>query len=251
MTNAAVILAGGLGTRLRSITHDRWPKPMCPFDWQGRPHPFLDFPLAHLRRSGIVNIVLCIGHLGEQIRDHFGDGARHGLNIRYDDAGSADTGTRLQRAMALLGAEHCLMLCGDVYCPLDLQGFMARFAARADCLLQAAVRPGPAEANLAWDRDDVALAYADGLGAVPGATDAGARLGRELGVLAVRRTAFDAHHIGDNLSLTADIYPGLLVRRALGIFEVAPDTPYCDIGTPAGHEQFRVFVDEGRAVPLP
>lgn len=247
MTDSAVILAGGLGTRLRSITHDRWPKPMCPFEWRGQAHPFLEFPLAHLRGSGIRRIVMCIGHLGQQIRDHFGDGRRFGLDIVYDDAGSAETATRLQRALALLGAEHCLMLCGDVYCPLDLKRFMASFDARADCLLQAAVQPGAADANLAWGDDGRALAYADGLAAAP---EPGARIGRELGVLAVRRAAFDGHHISANLSLTADIYPGLLARRTLGIFEVDAGTPYIDIGTPAGHEQFRAYVAAGGAEPL-
>lgn len=251
MTDSAVILAGGLGTRLRSITLDRWPKPMCPFEWRGQPHPFLEFPLAHLRRSGIERVVICIGHLGEQFRDHFGDGRRHGLQILYDDAGSAETATRVQRALALLAAEQVLVLCGDVYCPLDLPRFMASFDARPDRLLHAAVRPGHAAANLAWNREGLALAYADELAHAPaGAPANDIHLGREVGVLAVRRAAFDGHHIGDDLSLTSDIYPGLLARRALGIFEVDPDTPFFDIGTPAGHEQFRVFVDGGGAEPL-
>ena len=45
--------------------------------------PFLAYQLELLRASGIIDIVLCIGHLGIQIMDTFGDGGKFGLHIRY------------------------------------------------------------------------------------------------------------------------------------------------------------------------
>ncbi|HEY31886.1 MAG TPA: NTP transferase domain-containing protein [Dehalococcoidia bacterium] len=70
-----VILAGGLATRLGHVTKDR-PKSLVRV--QGK--PFLEYQLDLLRRAGIRNIVLCVGHLGRQIERYFGDGKEHGLD---------------------------------------------------------------------------------------------------------------------------------------------------------------------------
>ena len=65
----AVILAGGLGTRLRPLT-ESVPKPMVPV----RGRPFLEYELALLAQNGITDVVLCVGYLGEQVSQHFGSG---------------------------------------------------------------------------------------------------------------------------------------------------------------------------------
>ena len=242
MTPTAVILAGGLGTRLRSITQDRWPKPMTPFAFAGRDHPFLAYPLAHLRRSGVADVVLCIGHLGGQIREHFGDGRRFGMNIAYDDGGAVQTATRVQRALRLVRTDTCLVLCGDVYSPLDVGRFMAALDLHADWLMQVAVQAGSdAGPNIAWDADQRVCAYSSaGVG--------GPRVGRESGVLAVRRAAFSELDAAADLSLTDHVYPRLMERRSLGVF--LSDAGFFDIGSPAGHERFRAFVEAGGARPL-
>jgi NDP-sugar pyrophosphorylase family protein len=74
----AVILAGGLGMRLRSIVADR-PKPMA--DVGGR--PFLEYQIRWLRAQGLEDIVLCVGYRADQIRDYFGDGERFGTRLAY------------------------------------------------------------------------------------------------------------------------------------------------------------------------
>lgn len=74
----AVIMAGGKGTRLQNIAADI-PKPMFPV--LGR--PILEYQLESLKKSGITEIVLIIGHLGQVIRDYFGDGTGHGVSIEY------------------------------------------------------------------------------------------------------------------------------------------------------------------------
>jgi dTDP-glucose pyrophosphorylase/predicted transcriptional regulator len=76
--NWAVVLAGGRGTRLGSLTAST-PKPMLPV--AGR--PILERIVLHLVGSGISQIYLAVGHLAEQICDHFGDGSDHGCTIRY------------------------------------------------------------------------------------------------------------------------------------------------------------------------
>ena len=75
----AVVLCGGKGTRLRSITGDALPKVMI--DVCGR--PLLEYHVELLRRHGIDDVILCTGYLSETIERHFGDGAQFGVRIRY------------------------------------------------------------------------------------------------------------------------------------------------------------------------
>ena len=74
----AVIMAGGKGTRVASVNRDL-PKPMLPINGK----PVLEYEIECLRRQGITDIILSIGHLGEQIQAYFGDGSPFGVQITY------------------------------------------------------------------------------------------------------------------------------------------------------------------------
>jgi len=109
------ILAGGLATRLGDLTAQR-PKSLV--DVASK--PFLAHQLELLRRNGVQRVVLCVGHLGEMIRDRFGDGADHGINLEYAFDGEVllGTGGALRRALPQLGPEF-FVLYGDSYLPID------------------------------------------------------------------------------------------------------------------------------------
>ena len=77
--DVAVIMAGGKGRRLRSITNDEIPKPMVPVDGK----PLLEYQVEKLKAYGIKKIVMIVGHLGEKIVDHFKDGKDFGVEIDY------------------------------------------------------------------------------------------------------------------------------------------------------------------------
>ena len=74
----AVILAGGLGTRLQPYTKSL-PKPMLPLDGK----PILEHEIEWIKKNGIKEIVLCVSYLRKKIEDHFGDGERFGVKIEY------------------------------------------------------------------------------------------------------------------------------------------------------------------------
>jgi len=76
--NGAIVMAGGMGTRLRPLTKDT-PKPLLPVN--GR--PILDHILDGLKESGINEVVISLNYLGEQIRSHIKDGTSHELNVNY------------------------------------------------------------------------------------------------------------------------------------------------------------------------
>lgn len=107
----AVVLVGGMGTRMLPLT-DQLPKAMLPV--HGR--PFIDYQLELLRAGGVTDIVLCVGHLGEQIRAHVGDGASSGLRVRYsvESEGLRGTGGALKLAEPLL-EDIFLLTWGDSY----------------------------------------------------------------------------------------------------------------------------------------
>jgi len=112
-----VILAGGLGTRLYPVTQTI-PKSMVPV--AGR--PFVDLQIELLRRSGIDDIVMLVGHMGDEIRNHLGDGSRLGVRVRYSDEGSQrlDTAGAVRQALELVD-EVFFLTFGDSYLILPYQ----------------------------------------------------------------------------------------------------------------------------------
>ena len=82
------ILAGGKATRMGPLTATI---PKFLVEVGGK--PFADHQLAWLAASGVDRVVLCVGHLGDQIRDHLGDGSRWALEIAYVEDGPSLLGT--------------------------------------------------------------------------------------------------------------------------------------------------------------
>jgi NDP-sugar pyrophosphorylase family protein len=125
-----VILAGGLATRLGVLTQAT-PKSLLPV--AGR--PFIDWQLERLQRCGMLRVVLCIGHLGERIREHVGDGRTLGLDIGYSEDGPELRGTAgaLRRALPLLDPEF-LVTYGDSYLTFDYAALLGDLTAHPDAL---------------------------------------------------------------------------------------------------------------------
>ena len=111
----AVILAGGLGTRMLPRT-ERVPKLLLPV--AGR--PFAAWLLERLAAAGFDEALLCVAHLGAMIRAAVGDGRAFGITARYADEGPSLLGTAgaLRRALADL-APTFLVTYGDSYLPFD------------------------------------------------------------------------------------------------------------------------------------
>lgn len=76
--NQVVIMAGGLGTRLRPLT-DTLPKPMLKVGSK----PILQIILERFKQQGFKNIILCVNYKSHIIEQYFGDGTKYGLNIQY------------------------------------------------------------------------------------------------------------------------------------------------------------------------
>ncbi len=124
------VLAGGLGTRLGDIARDT-PKALVPVAGE----PFVHHQLRLLSRQGAQRVVLCVGHLGQQVAEVIGDGGRFGLDVDYAFDGPEPVGTAgaLRQALPLLG-EAFLVTYGDAYLRIDHLSVQRAF--------EAANRPG-------------------------------------------------------------------------------------------------------------
>jgi MurNAc alpha-1-phosphate uridylyltransferase len=129
MTRQAVILAGGLATRMQPRTLT---VPKLLLEVAGR--PFADLQLEMLARCGYDRVVMCIAHLGEQVRAHVGDGSRYGLSVVYSEEGPTllGTGGALRMAADKLD-ETFLVTYGDSYLPFDYASPLDSLRAHEDC----------------------------------------------------------------------------------------------------------------------
>lgn len=111
-----VVLAGGLATRLYPLTKTI-PKSMVKVGGK----PFLAHQLDLFKLNGIEEVVLCVGHLSEQIVEYFGDGQKFGIKIQYSqEPERLDTGGPLKNSYPLLDNEF-FTIYGDSYLLTDYQ----------------------------------------------------------------------------------------------------------------------------------
>lgn len=130
----AVIMAGGLGTRLRPLTLER-PKPLLTVGDE----PILDNILGNLKRRGVGQVVLTVNYLRDQIRTHVGDGAEHGLRVDYLEE-EQQLGTA--GSLAFLNPrpkDSFIVMNGDLLTDLDYRAFI-RFHRQQSHAITVAVR---------------------------------------------------------------------------------------------------------------
>jgi D-glycero-alpha-D-manno-heptose 1-phosphate guanylyltransferase len=118
----AIVLAGGLGTRLRSAVPDlaKVMAPVC-----GR--PFLEILLTSLAEKGCGRAVLSLGYLADRIQDHFGPRFA-GIELAYEiESTPLGTGGALRRALVRCDADHVLVVNGDTYLDLEIENVESRW----------------------------------------------------------------------------------------------------------------------------
>ena len=114
-----VIMAGGKGTRIASVASDI-PKPMIPICGK----PILEHQIDCLKKNGLTDIILVIGHLGEQIKNYFGNGSNFGCNISYfTETEPLGTGGALFKIENL--TDNFILLNGDIIFDMDFSRMIA------------------------------------------------------------------------------------------------------------------------------
>jgi len=232
----AVILAGGLGTRLGALTRDV-PKVMMPFN--GR--PFLDYIIRLLKEQGIKDFVMCTGYRGEQVKNFLGDGRRLGLNIEYSEEPGEllGTGGALRQAQEML-AEYFLVLNGDTFLPinyLEVEKEYLRLGRKALAVVYNNEVNTGVKNNVALDNDKLVLRYDK-------KSDAPDLRYVEAGAIILGKETLAYISKGAKVSLENGIYRRLIEQRELVAYITGQQ--FYDIGTPEQQEVFKDFIEEGR-----
>ncbi len=116
-----VILAGGLGTRLREAVKDI-PKSMAPIN--GR--PFLEYQLRALQAAGLEKVIVSTGYLGEQVQDYFGNSFRNMEIVYSHEHEPLGTGGAVKLAFEQVKTPYALILNGDTLFKINLDLFFQR-----------------------------------------------------------------------------------------------------------------------------
>lgn len=219
----AVILVGGLGTRLRPLTLSA-PKPMLPTAGV----PFLTHLLSRLPGAGVDHVVLSTSYRAGVFADHFGAGERLGLEIEYvTEDEPLGTGGGIRNVADRLRSAEVLVFNGDVLSGVDLQKLVATH------------RDGRADVTLHLTRVEDPRAF----GSVP--TDGSGRVQAFLekspepitdqvnaGCYVFRRGVLESIPAGRPVSVERETFPGLLAGGAT-VLGYVDSTYWLDIGTPA------------------
>lgn len=228
-----VILAGGLGTRLRTHVADK-PKVLASVD--GR--PFLEYVLEQLISFGMKEAVLCIGYMGSQVKEHFGESYK-GLSLHYSEEQTLlGTGGALRFALPLVKTETLLVLNGDSICNTDLMAF---YVAHAMSDAKASILVAEVPDTKRFGRVDLDLQ-----GRIERFEEKGATAGSGLinaGIYLISRPLIEKIPRGRPVSLERDIFPQWIGDEFYG--HKGEVKGFIDIGTPSSFQEAQTFFSVG------
>ncbi|MCD6351024.1 MAG: NTP transferase domain-containing protein [Armatimonadetes bacterium] len=223
----AVLLAGGLGTRLRPLTYEI-PKVLVPV--AGR--PFVDWLLDALPRDVFDEVLLLTGYLGEQVEEYCGKGERYDLRINYSrEPEPMGTAGALRHAAAAL-AERFVLINADTYVRLDYADLLAQHsthvaAGAIGTMVVGEPYGGGASPNVRLQADGLILAYAKHAEA-PGLN------GVDAGVIVFERRVLDYVPERRPVGLEEGVFQQLSADGLLAGYRAAE--PFYDMGTPEGRD---------------
>lgn len=237
-----MVLAAGLGTRLRPLTDAR---PKALIEVGGR--AMVEYPLRMLAAAGVEQVVVNLHHLGDLIRTALGDGGRFGLSLRYSrEDRLLDTGGALVRARPLLGDEPFVLANCDALFDPDLTAAWAFHRERGALATLLVRRDAEADRYGALDLDPAGRVRRF-LGRPAGSAE-GLERRMFCGVHLISPEIFDRMPASGAFSITRDVYLPL-VESGEKLFGCDHPGYWRDLGTIDGLSRARADIDAGRFVP--
>jgi len=219
----ALILAGGLGTRLRPA-FDSGPKSMAPI--AGR--PFLEYLFLQISHAGFHKVTLCLGYGRDQIEEWAGDGAGWGLSIRYSvEPSPRGTAGAVKLAAELIDNDVFLVLNGDSFLAVDLRQLVKTHLQAGVCATIALASVGdPSRYGSVISTPEGRIeAFLEKSAA--GSASVGCLING--GIYVFRRSVLDLIPEHKAASLEREIFPQLLVKGMKGFVS---NGYFIDIGLP-------------------
>ena len=225
----SVILAGGLGTRLRPMVSDR-PKVLASVCNR----PFLTFLLDQLVTAQAKEVILCTGFMADEVHKELGHQYKS-LNIVYSsEPEPMGTGGALRLALPLINSESILIMNGDSHVKVDLRGYLKWYFERdrqASLLLVKVPDTGRYGKVIADDDGLIAAFEEKALDAGPGWINAG--------IYIIKKSLLSSIPAGTPYSLECQLFPDLV--REKYIYGFCTSGNFIDIGTPEAYCQAQKF----------
>lgn len=225
----ALILAGGLGTRLREVVNDR-PKPMALISGK----PFLEHQINFLEDQRVREIILAVGYQANVIKSYFGTGGRFGVDITYSEEDSP-----LGTAGAVKHAEKYIddtfyVLNGDTFSQINLQDFLDfhKTSDREYSMCLSKLGGGREKGKVVLQKKKI-KEYAE---------KGGKGNFTNRGIYLFNPSIFNYLENGKNISLEEEVFPDLAKKGRLGGYLVKGD--FIDIGRPETYERFKKYFME-------
>jgi len=213
----AIVLAGGLGTRLREVVSDV-PKVMAPV--AGR--PFLEILLTVLARKGFTRVVLSLGYLADTVVTHFGSSFA-GLDLVYEiEQQPLGTGGAMRAALGRCTGEHVFVFNGDTFLDLEVADVELEWGRRQVPLIVAREVPDTKRYGRLDVSDGQVLGFFEKGMSGPGLINAGCYV--------LPRDTLDAFAPGQAFSFETDYLPGAVGQRRFDVF--VSRGYFIDIGVP-------------------
>lgn len=235
----AILLAGGLGTRLRSVVKDR-PKPMALVEGK----PFMEYLVHELTRYGITHIIFAVGYKGSMVEEYFGDGSRlsgldgQRLQISYAyEEELLGTAGAIKNAGKLVTEERFFVLNADTFYALDYRR-LARLQEERDLEMALVLRqvPDVSRYGQAMLKDGMLTSFNEKTSEPrPGAINGGVYL--------MKRELLEEIPQG-KVSLENEMIPQWL-RQGRRLGGLVNDGYFIDIGVPEDYFQFVEDVKKG------
>ena len=225
-----VILAGGLATRLGSISKKQ-PKSLIEINAK----PFVDWQLELLIKNGYTDFVFCLSHLADLIQNHLGDGSKRGVKIQYSLDGEEQLGTggAIIKALPLLGKSFAVIY-GDSYLPIHFNKVEEFFLSKKlDALMTVYANKGKFDSSNISFVDGQILEYQKG-------SDEPHFQHIDYGLSYFNSSVFRQFPRAEKLDLT-EIYRNLVIRKNLGGFEVSER--FYEIGSISGINQLSAYLE--------
>ena len=234
----AIIMAGGMGTRLRPVTGSR-PKPMA--DILGK--PIMEHIVSHLKDCGFEELCAALKYRAGDIIAHFGDGSRLGLSMEYRiEQEPLGTAGAVKNCADFYGEEDFLVISGDAACDFRLEELMEEHKRRAAAVSIALCRnSSPLRYGLAvQDREGFVRAFIEKPDWTRVVTDL-----VNTGIYVISPRVMELVPPGRACDFGRELFPELL-RRGEKILGLEMEGYWRDIGTPADYHRCCADAWEGK-----
>jgi len=230
MDLTAVILAGGMGTRLREVVPDL-PKALAPV--KGR--PFLSYLLEQVERAGLLTAVLCIGYEGAEVQKVFGR-YFNGLELFYSqEEQPLGTAGALRAALPLVKTAWWLVMNGDSYCDVDLsQLHVIAMLDKRPSIVLTQVEDTSRYGQVTMDDDDRILRFEE-------KQQQGSAGWINAGIYLIPAEYIKEIPAGREVSLEKEMFPVWVER---GLFGIKSNGAFIDIGIPESYADAKRFFQE-------